>query len=153
MARCASHATSPYCPYLSSGPMDPWTLPTLARAPGPCGSFFGTFMMARSLLVPYLTGAGPYPGGPTLTHGPAHGTLDPISHSRGRPRTPPRQLGVYSQGPSGSARGSKGRNPDGSQHGTWPPWPPWTLWTLPRPYPSSLFLPTDLSQANGLQPT
>ena len=45
--------------------MDLWTLhpeETLALSPGPFGSFFGTFRMARSLWVPYLTGTGPYPG-------------------------------------------------------------------------------------------
>ena len=105
--------------------------------------------MARSLLVPYLTGTGPYPEVPPrpMARPMVPWTPYPIRVLDPGPRL---DRAEYSEGPSGSAQGSKGQIPDGSQHGTWAPW---ALWALPRPYPFSLFSPTDLSQANGLQPT
>ena len=55
MARCASHATSPYCPYLPTGSMDPWTYGPLTPVdPTP------------DLMGPTLARVVPTPG--TLTH-------------------------------------------------------------------------------------
>ena len=79
--------------------------------------------MARSLLVPYPTGTSPYPEVPPrpMARPMVPWTPYPIRVLDPGPRL---DRAEFSEGPSGSAQGSKGQIPDGSQHGTWPPLDP-----------------------------